>query len=440
VLPRRFDHRLIFASAIFLLVVCGIALALLIQRVYFGERWVRHTYAVQLLVAEIETDLSRTGRARQVYIHNGDKQELQDFQQTRREIFERLSELKGMLRDNVDQEKSVELFEQAIKQRFTAVDDSIRLADAGKSTPEAQDAFTSQIVQISQTISSTAENIKNAEAGLLDRRLLLTNSLFAWIIVILAITYVLALYMLWEHYRSLSLELEERRAAERYASTLSAQLLRAQDQERRKIARDLHDGLGQTIVGAKLIADSLLKRSPDQQQLQDLSAQLHDAVASTRSISHLLHPPLVDELGFVASARSYLEGFSQRTGIAVRVDLPDLKKRLPRGVELTMLRILQEALTNIQRHSQSLEAGVKLETDDKSATLKVWDRGVGMPAGMVQNFYGNGVSLGVGLAGIRERVRERKGHFEIHSDSRGTAISATLPITYEPEASTGESN
>jgi two-component system, NarL family, sensor kinase len=238
----------------------------------------------------------------------------------------------------------------------------------------------------------------------------------------------------------LSLELEERRAAERYASTLSAQLLRAQDQERRKIARDLHDGLGQTIVGAKLIADSLLKRSPDQQQLQDLSAQLHDAVASTRSISHLLHPPLVDELGFVASARSYLEGFSQRTGIAVRVDLPDLKKRLPRGVELTMLRILQEALTNIQRHSQSLEAGVKLETDDKSATLKVWDRGVGMPAGMVQNFYGNGVSLGVGLAGIRERVRERKGHFEIHSDSRGTAISATLPITYEPEASTGESN
>jgi signal transduction histidine kinase len=416
------------------------ALALLIQRVYSGERWVRHTYAVQLVVAEIETDLSRTGRARQIYVHNGDKQELQDFEQTRREIFEHLSELKGMVQDNVDQEKSVELFEQAIKQRFLVVDDSIRLAEAGKSTPEAQDAFTSRIVQISQTISSAAENIKNAEAGLLDRRLLLTNSLFAWIIVILAITYVLALYMLWEHYRGLSLELADRKAAERYASSLSAQLLRAQDQERRKIARDLHDGLGQTIVGAKLIADSLLKRSPDQQQLQDLSVQLHDAVASTRSISHLLHPPLVDELGFVASARSYLEGFSQRTGIAVRVDLPDLKKRLPSGVELTMLRILQEALTNIQRHSQSGEAGVTLEADDKSATLTVWDRGVGMPGGMVQDFYGNGISVGVGLAGIRERVRERKGHFEIHSDSRGTAISVTLPIANDPEVSTGEGN
>ena len=439
-MPSRPNPRLIFASAIFLLIACGIASVWTLYRVYSGETWVRHTYAVQVLVGEIESDLARMGHARQTYLQITDKQYLQDIEETRKELFDKISQLKALVQDNADQESAGEKLEQAAYGRCRTLDESLQLVESGRSTHEAQDNYSLQLVNWSRQTSAIAEGMRDEESRLLDRRLLLTNSLFLWIVAIFAVTFILSLYMLWEHYRSLSLELEERRAAERYASTLSAQLLRAQDQERRKIARDLHDGLGQTIVGAKLIADSLLKRSPDQQQLQDLSAQLHDAVASTRSISHLLHPPLVDELGFVASARSYLEGFSQRTGIAVRVDLPDLKKRLPRGVELTMLRILQEALTNIQRHSQSLEAGVKLETDDKSATLKVWDRGVGMPAGMVQNFYGNGVSLGVGLAGIRERVRERKGHFEIHSDSRGTAISATLPITYEPEASTGESN
>jgi signal transduction histidine kinase len=262
-----------------------------------------------------------------------------------------------------------------------------------------------------------------------DQRLSRTKSLFVWVILILAVTNVLALYMLWEHHRGLSFELAERKSAEHYASSLSAQLLRAQDQERRKIARDLHDGLGQCIVGAKLIADSLLKRTPDQPQLQDLSALLHEAVSSTRSISHLLHQPLVDELGFVASARSYLEGFSKRTGIQVLADLPDLKQRLPSDVELTLLRILQEALTNIQRHSKSAKAGVRLATDGDSVTLKIWDYGVGLPAGMVENFCGNGINVGVGLAGMRERVRERKGRFEIHSDSQGTAISASLPVT-----------
>jgi signal transduction histidine kinase len=432
-LPRRFDHRLIFACAISLLIVCGLALAFVIQKIYSGERWVRHTYAVQLLVAEIEGDAGHAGRARQVYVHSADKQELQDFEQTRKEIAGHLSELKGMVEDNADQRKAVEGLQQAIQGRFSVLDSSIRLADSGKSTIQAQDELTSQIVQWSQTTSSMAQNIENAESSLLDRRLLLTKSLSVWVIIILAVTYVLALYMLWEHYRGLSFELAERKTAERYASSLSAQLLRAEDQERRKIARDLHDGLGQCIVGAKLIVDSLVKHSPENQQFQDLRGLLQEAVASTRSVSHLLHPPLLDELGFVASARSYLEGFSKRTGIEISVDLPDLKERLPSEVELTLLRILQEALTNIQRHSRSAKAGVRLETDGVHAKLTVWDQGVGMPAVMLHDFRNNGISLGVGLAGIRERVRERKGHFEVHSDSRGTAISATLPVVNEPQ-------
>jgi two-component system, NarL family, sensor kinase len=183
-----------------------------------------------------------------------------------------------------------------------------------------------------------------------------------------------------------------------------------------------------------MIADSLLKRSPNEPKLADLRALLEDSVASTRSISHLLHPPLLDELGFVSAARSYVQGFSERTGIAFDIDIPDMEKRLPRELEQTLLRILQEALSNIQRHSQGTKAGVRFQSDSKIATLKIWDNGVGLPAGMVQNLNGIGVSEGVGLAGMRERVRERKGQFEIHSDSRGTAVSATFPIV--PESST----
>jgi signal transduction histidine kinase len=427
-LPRRFDHRIIFASAVFLLVVCGLVLSWLIYQIYSGEQWVRHTYAVQVLIAEIESDLSRSERSRQLYLRSGDKHELEAIVQTRAEVGHDLSELKRMVGDNGDQEKSVESLDQAINGRFRTFDDSLRFADAGASSPQAQDSYNAQLVEWAQETSLITTGMKDAESNLLERRLLHADSLFFWIIAILAVTYLLALYMLWEHYRGLTFELEERRAAERYALNLSSQLMRAQDQERRKIARDLHDGLGQSLVGAKMIADSLVKRFPNEPKLADLRAVLEDAVASTRSISHLLHPPLVDELGFVSAARSYVQGFAERTGIAFDIDIPDIEKRLPRELELTLLRILQEALSNIQRHSKSTKAGVRFQANSKTATLKVWDNGVGLPAGLVQDLNGGGVSEGVGLAGMRERVRERNGQFEIHSDSRGTAVSATLPI------------
>jgi two-component system NarL family sensor kinase len=171
-----------------------------------------------------------------------------------------------------------------------------------------------------------------------------------------------------------------------------------------------------------------VNRPPERQNLLDLSTLLDDAVSSTRSMSHLLHPPLVDELGFTSAARTYLEGFSRRTGVKVNFDLPDDEERLPRDLELTLFRVLQEALTNIQRHSKSTKAEVQFIANGKTATLKVRDYGVGLPPEMAHNFKENGTNVGVGLAGMKERVRERNGEFEIRSDSAGTLISATFPI------------
>jgi signal transduction histidine kinase len=427
-LPSRPNPRLIFASAIFLLIVCGIASVWTLYRIYSGETWVRHTYAVQVLVGEIESDLARMGRDRQTYLQTADKQYFQDIQEARKELFGEISQLKVLVRDNADQESAGEKLEQAAYGRCRTLDESMQLVESGKSTHKAQDNYSAQLVNWSRQTSAIAEGMRDEESRLLDRRLLLTNSLFRWIVAIFAVTFILSLYMLWEHYRGLTLELAQRKLAERNAQNLSMQLLSAQDQERRKIARDLHDGLGQTLVAAKMIADTIVNRPPERQNLLDLRELLEEAVASTRTMSHLLHPPLVDELGFTSAARTYLDGFSRRTGIKVSCDIPDGEARLPRDLELTLFRVLQEALTNIQRHSKSVKAQVQFIANGKKATLKVRDHGVGLPAEMMQSFHENGKHVGVGLAGMKERVRERNGEFEIRSDSTGTLISATFPV------------
>ena len=383
---------------------------------------------MQVLLGEIESDLARMGRARQTYLQTTDKQYLQDIEETRKELFDKISQLKALVQDNADQESAGEKLEQAAYGRCRTLDESLQLVESGKSTHEAQDNYSLQLVNWSRQTSAIAEGMRDEESRLLDRRLLLTNSLFLWIVAIFAVTFILSLYMLWEHYRVLTRELGQRKLAEHNARNLSVQLLSAQDQERRKIARDLHDGLGQTLVAAKMIADTIVNRPPERQNLLDLRELLGEAVASTRSMSHLLHPPLVDELGFTSAARTYLEGFSRRTGVKVSFDLPDSEERLPRDLELTLFRVLQEALTNIQRHSKTTMAEVQLRVNGKTATLRVRDHGVGLPTELMQSFHENGTRVGVGLAGMKERVRECNGEFEIRSDSTGTLISATFPV------------
>lgn len=426
-LPRS-NHRLVFASAIFLLLVCGSTLGWMLHRIYSGEEWVRHSYNVQILIAEIGSDINETGRVRESYLDTGEKQYLKDLDETRTQLRDHVAKLKTMVRDNPDEVDASGDLEQALIERFATFDESLRVFQSGKSTNEIQDAYTQELARWAQQASAILATMQEAESNLLRRRLLLTKSLFTWIIVILALTYVVSIYMLWDDYRVVNKELQQRIRAEQNAHTLSAQLLNAQDQERRKIARELHDGLGQNLTAAKMIADSFLKREPNQQKITDLSAILNEALSSTRSISYLLHPPLVDELGFVAAARSYLEGFSSRSGVQVTCDLPQNGERLPRDLELTLFRVLQEALTNIQRHSKSPTAQVQFKADEKFASLRIQDHGIGLPQRLQQNSSENGTSVGVGLAGMRERVRERDGQFEIRSDSQGTCISAVFPV------------
>jgi signal transduction histidine kinase len=210
---------------------------------------------------------------------------------------------------------------------------------------------------------------------------------------------------------------------------LSARLLRVQDEERRRIARELHDSLGQYLTAAKINLDVLARASGDGASYLREAQQLIDrAISDTRTLSHLLHPPLLDEAGFASAARWYVEGFGKRCGIAVKLEISDPLERLSSETETALFRILQEALTNVHRHSGSRSVEVRLTQNASSVVLSVEDHGKGIPPETLARFQKDGTHVGVGLAGMRERVKELRGVFVIESSSQGTLLRATVPL------------
>jgi signal transduction histidine kinase len=274
--------------------------------------------------------------------------------------------------------------------------------------------------------------------GLLQARAKASNRLFILAVVVLVVTFILALIMFSVHYQLLSAELDAReqaektiRASENSLRFLTGRLLQLQDDERRRFSRELHDSLGQYLAAVKMNLDMYCSSQPADRLLLEAIHLLDQSIAETRTISHLLHPPLLDEAGFSSAAKWYLEGFGQRSGIDVKIDLPDDVGRLPKQTALGLFRVLQESLTNIHRHSGSPRAEVTLKLSTRDVVLAVRDYGKGMPEELSGRFWTKGSSLGVGLAGMRERVRELGGQLDILSQTPGTLISVTLPL---PEA------
>ena len=215
---------------------------------------------------------------------------------------------------------------------------------------------------------------------------------------------------------------------------LSARLMRSQDEEHRRIARNLHDSLGQYLTSIKLNLESL-SRSDAPNKNEVLSAALESverSIAETRTLSCLLHPPLLDEVGFASAASWYTDEFAKRSGIKVNLALPEGVDRLPELAGIALFRILQESLTNVHRHSDSSSVEIALTVTENRALLSVRDFGRGMPAQLRQGFDLNGGHVGVGLSGMRERVTDLGGSFDIESNSHGTAIIVALPLAAQP--------
>lgn len=226
-----------------------------------------------------------------------------------------------------------------------------------------------------------------------------------------------------------AVDVTARRNAEDALRTLSGRLLGIQDQERRRIARELHDSLGQYLAGLKIAIDMLGSRSSQKDPLLVECADiLERAIAETRTLSHLLHPPLLDEAGFASAASWFVAGFSQRSGIPVSLDLPPDLQRLPDVIEIALFRVLQESLTNVHRHSRAKSAEISVEVDAEHVTIEIRDHGRGMPPHIIRQIEAETSKLGVGLAGMRERIHELGGRFVVSSNDRGTTVQASIPL------------
>jgi PAS domain S-box-containing protein len=235
-------------------------------------------------------------------------------------------------------------------------------------------------------------------------------------------------------------DITEQRQTERDRALrlFSVRLLRAQDEERRTIARELHDSVGQYLVHAKMSLESFVKNPDGTRALSNIVDSLDKCLTETRTISHLLHPPLLDDLGFDSAARLYVDGFSQRCGIHVNLNFPRGLKRLQSALDLVLFRVLQESLTNVHRHSQSGSVDVGVELDGDYITLAVKDHGKGMPPELLQKLKA-GAGGGVGMNGMRERTIQFGGNFKIESDEHGTMVRASLPLSGNIRANAGAS-
>jgi signal transduction histidine kinase len=217
---------------------------------------------------------------------------------------------------------------------------------------------------------------------------------------------------------------------------LSARLMRVQDEERRRIARELHDGLGQWLAAAQINVDMVLLRSgaKPSPMLEETRKLIDHAVSSIRTMSYLLHPPLLDEAGFEAAAHWFIDGFAKRTAMKIKTNFvhpsnfPSKSTRMPEVVELALFRTLQEGLTNAHRHSASPSVEVTFERPLDQAILEIKDYGRGLPQSVMERFQRTGAGSGVGLAGIRERLKELGGDFTICSTASGTTLRSSVPL------------
>ena len=237
---------------------------------------------------------------------------------------------------------------------------------------------------------------------------------------------------------------EALRVTETSLRQLSARLLQLQDEERRRIARDLHDVTGQKIAVLSMSLDRLARlteqRKPEaKESIKESREVVRQIGEEIRTLSYLLHPPLLDECGLASAVHWYAEGFEKRSGIKLEVSIGDDIPRLPIDAETTLFRVVQESLTNVHRYSGSSSAKIKVSKDSEEVRLEIIDYGHGTKSGTARARLDGPAPLGVGIPGMRERLHQLGGELTVDFATTGTRVTATLPVKKAAQTDAEES-
>ncbi len=405
---------------------------------YFTERgivasrdWVIHTYQVRSLLSDLQLEVTRsqTNESNGLHLLPNSLRPAHEADLAHRTV----EELQRLTRDNLRQQKRLD----GLTQILDNTDSLVSQRSAGARLPISPQELARQkaIGENEKRVDTIVRAMQDEEESLLDQRLKAWDYLFKRNVLMLGLAFAIVTVMLAYNFRLLVVEVIETkdtemriRDNEKSYRLMSARILELQDSERRRIARELHDSVGQYLAGLKINLCQLETgtRIDAPKMIHETIAMTEYAIQEVRTISHLLHPPLLEELGFLSAARWYVDEYGKRGQVKVSLRIDEPIQRLPRPVEIALFRVLQESLTNVYRHSAAGRVDISIVCCDGHITLTVADDGKGIPDEILNRFE-EGAAPGIGLAGMRERLAEFGGEMRVDSSGSGTIIAAIIP-------------
>jgi signal transduction histidine kinase len=422
----------------FIIAVIAVAAYLTQRGVSNSTNWILHTYDVRNELQNLQTQLAEIRGSALAYSMSGDESQLQLFRQHSQYVSSALDDLRKLTADNAGQQQRLSEL-ASLSQNYIGQLQSTTVSDTAVSNSAAKSAAIRDLDSQESQVNGVVRRMDEEEIKLLSQRLATWNHLFWRTAFVLALALVAALGFLAYNFHLLSREVlrtqdleRAQRKNVRSSRALSARILDLQDSERRRIARELHDSVGQYLVGLKINLEQLLTTranlSPTHENLLAETIDLTErSMVEVRTISHLLHPPLLDEVGLESATRWYADGFAKRSALKVSLHLDHITNRLPKEVELALFRVLQESLTNVHRHASAKSIEVILTCSTGHVVLCVIDDGSGISTEVLTRFR-SGRASGVGLAGMKERLAELDGTLEVEKRTHGTAVRATIPV------------
>jgi signal transduction histidine kinase len=391
-----------------------------------------HTYQVKSQLAELQLNRALFHEYQNESAAVPAEESGPRFRSAAEALRQSIARLKALTADNPAQQERLEQLAPLVEQHIAGTAASRPRASQqgpGTAPPAASEA------QLEEHINRIISDMDTQETQLLgirqagwDRQFRRNIAVLAFAVGACLLLLFTNMHLLREDVRSGRIATEHiRESADSYRA-LSARIIGLQDAERRRIGRELHDTVGQALAGLQMNLEQLAAQPGGSGALLAESRELVQRTAQeVRTISQLLHPPLLEVVGFVAAAQNYVQQFARRSGIEVKANFSDDLRLPSKEAELALFRVLQESLTNVHRHAQATAVNVRLARRSHEVVMTIQDNGRGMPAGVLEN-YDAGMASGVGLAGMRERLAEFGGTLQVESSPNGTTVRAGIPV------------